>query len=158
MRAPSETINAIVNHLVAKEPIPISLIDQGVSFGNTKNSCYMGLAALIYNRSLIAKETTNVNIATHGIGALLNIDAQMKAYNVGDILLTRGEILKQFGKFLEPVLPAPACYLARFDYQRMSTYCDSRGESIMRHMRGIYPVIDTEDIPPLQFLPYYEYL
>ena len=115
----------------------------------------MGLLILAYNRAVYATaQTANAS----GITKVLKMDSVPLNYQHGHILEVRGAILQQLGKFLEAVLPKPACYLAKFDHDSLSEYCEIHGDPLMRHIRGIYPEIDTEDFPALQFLPYYEFI
>jgi|688.fasta_scaffold347483_1 hypothetical protein len=60
---------------------------------------------------------------------------------------------------LAPVLPEPAYSLARFNFADFNAYCIRRDIGyLLRHTRGIYPLIDIKKTPLLRFLPFYNQL
>ena len=58
---------------------------------------------------------------------------------------------------MKGILPEPSYSLARFRFEDFNKYCIDRGlPHLVRHTRGIYPLIDTKKTIPLQFLPFYD--
>lgn len=69
----------------------------------------------------------------------------------------RGEILREYGKFLSDHINEPAYSLITFDYKSFTRFCSDRGlGELLHHSKGIYPEIDTVQKVPLQFLPFYD--